>query len=345
MTGSDKPADGLHVALLGNLDPNTFWSTEWEYAHAWEEQGARVSPFLEQDPAHWRALIDRLRRSHDYDLIHWTSTKSFRDNAGTSMQWEMTAARSGTPVIAVHLDRWQGLGREHLIIDDPYFRAVDLAFTADGDAEEMWAAADIDHHWLLPAIGRRWLGLGEHRDEYDCDVVFVGGWDGYGHREWTHRADLVEHLTKWYGDRFLALPRRGQPRIVGRDLNDVYASAKVVVGDSCLVPHSDGRPKARYCSDRIPETLGRGGMLFHPAVEGININPFLDPFVTAKWELGDWATLRAAIDANIDLPEHEFHGGSRRAAMQTNVDRIAAAHTYHHRVAEIVAVMKERGLL
>lgn len=47
------------------------------------------------------------------------------------------------------------------------------------------------------------------------------------------------------------------------ELNNLYATARVVVGDHCFA----GQP--RYCSDRLFETTGRGGFLIYPETEGI----------------------------------------------------------------------------
>lgn len=332
---------------MGNTNPEVYWATEMEYADAYERAGCDVFLYREDQPADWDRLIKALRSPGQFDVVHWTRTKAFADKVGEAKQWELIAAcrRAGIPLIGVHLDRWSGLERESQVGADPYFRGVDIFFSADGDADELWEREGVNHRWLLPAISERWLGLGEVRPEYDCDVVFVGGWHDYGHRKWRHRAELIEHLTSWYGDRFLALPRRGKPRIVGRDLNDVYASARVVVGDSCLVPHPDGRPKARYCSDRIPETLGRGGYLLHPAVDGIT-GPDGGAFYRSEaplcdyWEMGDWTELKYRID--FELGDGTLGSPGER---QWRINQIAESHTYTQRVHTIVAELNEQGVL
>lgn len=337
---------GLRVALIGNVNPDIFWSTENEYLDAYVRAGVSVSGFQE-GPDGFKDLTYALEHDVHFDFVHWTRTKSLADAAGDAAQWQMLAAarRRNIPVIGVHLDRWEGLkapDRESQVGTDVYFRGVDILFTADGDAQELWDAHDVNHRWLLPAISERWLGLGTPKPEYECDIVFVGGWFQYGHKAWTHRSEMIERLTAWYGDRFLALPRHGQPRIVGRDLNDVYASAKVVVGDSCLIPHSSRRPKRNYCSDRIPETLGRGGILIHPSVEGIDET--MGRHFT--WRLGDWGLLRELIETVIsDDGKTQWFEGSPAAHRQGNVDHIAAHHTYTHRVHEIIDTLTLEGLL
>ena len=51
------------------------------------------------------------------------------------------------------------------------------------------------------------------------------------------------------------------------ELNTLYASAKLVIGDSCFGGQIKG-----YYSDRVTETTGRGGFLLHPRNEWINPN-------------------------------------------------------------------------
>ena len=332
MTDADTSSRPLRIALLGNVDPAIFWSTEWEYADAYSRLGHDVRGFQEQIPDHWDDLIHQVE---DFDFVHWTSTHDFAVRAGDARQWELAAAcrRNNVPLIGVHLDTWINLEREHRVHEVPYFRAVDVFFSADGDADELWEREGVNHRWLLPAISERWLGLGEPDPKYDCDVVFVGGWANYGHRVWTHRHELIRHLSKWYGDRFLALPRRGQPRIVGDELNKVYASAKVVVGDSCLMPHPDGRPKRNYCSDRIPETLGRGGILVHPLVENVT-----QQFGHQSWVLGDWRALKDRVDGLL-----AFDAESEAELRDANIDVTTEYHTYTRRAQEIIDNLYAEG--
>ena len=97
-----------------------------------------------------------------------------------------------------------------------------------------------------------------------------------------HRSRLVKWLRKNYDRQVKFWPEPNQHAVRGDDLTDLYASVKVVVGDSCLVPKPDGSPMTHYCSDRIPETLGRGGLLLHPVVEDVTGKLFNHHW----WKLG-----------------------------------------------------------
>jgi hypothetical protein len=148
------------------------------------------------------------------------------------------------------------------------------------------------------------------------------------HTEPFFRLDLVSRLARRYGRRFAVLPRRGQV-IRGRDLQELYATAKVVVGDTCLV----GEPR-RYISDRVPETVGRGGLLIHPHVDGVTDGSlYTDREHLITYPLGDF-------DKMIRLADHYLGAESEREAIRAaGRTHVAAHHTYAHRMEAVLAAV------
>ncbi len=336
----------LTVAVLGNTDPLVFWATEREYICAWESAGAEVLEYHEKQPHDWKSLIADLHLGKPFDLIQWTSTRAFRDGVGEQLQRDMlsVAKQRNIPVVGVHLDQFAVLPqRAKHLHTETYFQGVDLMLTADGGSQDVWEKAGIKHRQLLPAISERWLGLGEPRDEYRSDIAFVGSWEGQYHREFAHRHELIERLERSWGDRVKLWPRRGQPRIVGRDLNDLYASTKVVIGDAFHVPGSGGAPLANTGSDRSPETMGRGGLLLTPEVEGWNAAPG-DPFHAGcwTWEMWNWKALDEGIEMMLEI--EMMLGLDADMLRPMVIDGIAANHTYTARVHTIVEIMTGEGL-
>lgn len=337
----------MRVAQIGNFVPE--FSTENDLRWAMESLGWHVRPIQEGDIGPLDELFADLRRPGDVpDFILWTRTRDLADKWGHEAQWRLLAEarQRKVPVVGYHLDRWWGLKRQTEIETEPFFR-VDLLVTADGGHDDLWRQHGINHVWALPAVSERWCQPGQHRDEYDCDVVFVGSWQGY-HREWAHRQELVTKLSDRFGDRFKVFPAPGQHAIRGLELNDVYWSAKVVVGDSCLVPKVDGSPMTHYCSDRIPETLGRGGILCHPSVEGID-KTFGRHL---PWDLGDWSDLNGLLDVAINAPEGSWNaglcspgGGTREAARLENIAFVREQHTYTVRMSRLGEILAERMML
>ena len=145
----------------------------------------------------------------------------------------------------------------------------------------------------------------------------------YGHMEWQpYRRDLYRFLAQRYRGRF----KLWEGGIRGQDLADLYASVKVLVGDSCLAGNAE-----RYWSDRIPETLGRGGYLIHPEVEGLEqAYPTLP-----MYRLGDWDQLAEQIDWALD-PDH-----SEARDLLTRVSRqhVLDTATYEARMERVLATV------
>lgn len=338
------PARDLRVALLGNTNPDVYWATENEYRDAYQRLGLSVAAFME-GPQGFDDLTYALENGEHFDFVHWTRTKAFADAAGDARQWQMIAAcrRRSIPLIGVHLDQFLALpSRVEQIKSDPYFRNVDIMFTVDGGHDDLWLDLGVNHRWLLPAISERWLGPGTPKPEWGSDVAFVGSWTGSYHREFAHRHELVDWLTRHFGDRVRFWPRRGEPRIVGRDLNDLYWSTKVVIGDAFHTPGSGGAPLARTGSDRTPETLGRGGLLLSPVVDGWNReegDPFWVPG-TFTWQMWDWNGLRQQIEYLFSISDDQ-----RLAEREGAIWAITDRHTYSHRVQTIVDTLTEEGWL
>lgn len=320
------------MAFLGNWKYSH--TTECEYSDAFKRCGHDVVHFQEGNITEAKSLCDLVRhKTGGFDLVIWIRTPQLARDVGEGIQWRLITEcdRAGIPLVAVHLDRWWGLEREPMIFEDPYFR-VTMMLTADGGHDEQWADAGIRHRWLPPGISERWCKPGHFRKELACDVLFVGSWKRY-HDKWEHRTEMVQELSRAYGERFHVAPHHGQPRVIGAELTDYYWSAKVVVGDSCLVPLDDGTPIERYCSDRVPETLGRGGILLHPFVEGL-------PFEFYSWNLGDFDDMRKQITRLLALSDVE-----REKQRHDAITRAKEAYTYTHRVGELVDILKEENLL
>lgn len=325
-SGVDREGDGaaVRVAYIGNFDPS--FTTENHVATAWEYHGHEVVRCQEQSHERWLYVTDHLS---EFDLVIWTKT-GWAQPVNPIVQVEMLdqAKRAGVPVIGYHLDRWWGLNRQPDVASHPFFR-VDLLVTADGGHEEQWAAAAVEHFWLPPGVSRADARRPpEPRPEFDIDVAFVGSYRSY-HEEWGYRADLVAWLQDTYGARF----RAWDTGVREGALNALYQTAKVIVGDSCLAGGA-----THYWSDRIPETLGRGGFLIHPWVEGME-GQFTPEVDFCTYELGDFAGLRKEIDASIGDPT------LRGLVVAEGREQVMAHHTYEVRVPQLLTEMHRRGMI
>lgn len=308
----------MKIAQIGNFEPSH--STENELRKAALSLGHDVTPYQENRPGVFRQV-----ELGDHDLVLWTRTGWNPPPPETDQLRMLLAARAArVPTVGFHLDRWFGLHREHQVDTEPFFRC-EVVFTADGGHQDDFTAAGVSHHWLPPAISEFECGGGSVRPEFMSDVAFVGSWQPGYHAEWTHRPDLVAHLRDWYGPRVKFWPSAGQPAVREQALRDLYASTLVNVGDSCLVNAPN-----RYWSDRIPETLGRGGFLLHPYVEGIE-DHFTDGEHLRLWQVGDWAELHGLIDHYLAHPDERARIAAAGRA------HVLQHHTYTRRIEQVLA--------
>lgn len=314
----------LTIAFRGNFRPS--FSTETHIAAELEGLGHQVIR-IQEDEIPWVAVPDL---ASDADLLWWTCTWH-EDLDGGHAALE-TLRQRGVPSIAHHLDLYLGLDRESLVDIDPFWQSVDRVFTADGDPShaEEFARRGIEHRWIRPGVYSAETGLGTYRRDLAAPVGFVGSWQRY-HREWPYRQQLVRWLRSTYR-RQVALHPSGKP-IRGQDLNDLYASVKVIVGDSC-----NPGGITHYWSDRLYETLGRGGFLIFPHIDGIEDEGFEDGVHLRFYEYGDFRGLKSLIDhyTRRDDEREEI----RRAGQQFVAERA----TYRHRVAEILETLDAEGI-
>lgn len=310
------------VALIGNFVVP--YTTESYLARALQENGCSVTR-IPQDDAY--AIGPGGFALDPPDICLYTRTHN-RTALGPewTREWRNLEA-AGTITASFHLDRFFDLEREHLIGDgDPLFTTQHV-FTADGGNDDRFAAAGINHHWLAPAVDRYEAEMGGTANpDLAYDVVFVGSGGTY-HHAYPQRAALLDHLRRTYRGRFAHFGVGGdRPSVRQQQLNDVYASARVVVGDSCFANEAGSPRNDRYWSDRIPETVGRGGFLLHPYVPGIRAHGL----TLATYLPGDWEDLDTQIGAYLANP------GDRATMIQAGRRDVLARHTYTHRVRTLL---------
>lgn len=317
----------MKVGFVGNFIPEH--STENDVGRALKSHGVEVVGLQENFSGTWENLPVL---TEDCDFILWTHTWSF-DVPIAAAALDAVRAR-GTKVVGYHLDRVWGLDREREIKRHPFYTHVDLLVTADGGHEREWADAGIEHRWLPPAVSRRSCYLADaDRVTFPHPVVFVGSWKSY-HPEWEWRSRMVNELRRRYKrtGEFGVYPMGGQA-LRGPELNVLYATADVVVGDSCLAGGA-----TRYWSDRVPETLGRGGILVHPHVEEL----------PAAIGGALWQYERENIDAlfeEIDRARQILGVGDRRErAREMGIAWAMRGNTYEDRMVDLLRFVEEIGV-
>lgn len=329
-TGRTRPRKV--IAYVGNFTQP--FCTERHVEQALAELGYRVLR-LQESRLDFRTVPRAVARSRASMLL-WTRTWDVNHRAAFAALAELRSMH--IPTASFHLDRWWGLDREYQITSEPFFR-TDMVFTADGGREDDWKAAGIEHRWLPPAVsGPDCAPTRPDPAAWPHEVVFVGS-HPYPHKEWApYRTQVIDTARAVAGDRFAVLPGltssgARNPAIREGRLRQLYATAKIVVGDSCLaggVTH--------YVSDRIPETLGRGGFLIHPRVEGVTDGGvWTEGEHLACYDLGDFDELARLVAYYLDPARDD----ERRRIAAAGREFTLAHHTYKHRMD---VVLREVGL-
>lgn len=313
------------VAYVGNFAPA--YSTENDVAKAFEYIGWNVKKIQENG-----TTIPQTRElALDSDLLLITGTwgrDAIELDDWLGLIHELAVNK--IPSATLHLDTFWSTGRGgRKWWIEPMFHTSYL-FTADGDYQKQWELLGKKHYWLRPGVRHDAVGFGELKQEYVCDVAFVGS-NGVGYHEdvYPERLRLVNALrdmskrNNWVWRN----PGGDEPKIErDNNMNDFYASAKVTVGDSlCLKKEA-----SHYCSDRVYEATGRGGFLIMPKLD------FLDKDFSNSLPMYDWGDYKSLEN----LIRFYLYNDNKRIAIQKKCQSITAKnHTYINRIKEMLGVM------
>lgn len=322
------------ILQIGNFAHS--WCSEVHWARTLRQMGHRVLQLSEASTS--AEEIERYAETTQADVLIYTRTRNIGDDADKLIALWRRLEAQGVRTCSFHLDLYVGIEREATIEGDPFWM-TGTVFTADGsdEAADYFKRVGVNHVWSPPAVMRDECTQGEVIDDLaERPLVFVGS-EQY-HHEWPNRPDLLRFLRDNWPARF-ARYGAGARIMRGQDLNNLYASAWVVVGDSLcpLVTRKfDGgeetHRKRNYFSDRYFETVGRGGFLVAPRVPGIEA--FLtDGVHYVGYEFGDYEGLRDTINHYLTF-RHEG-----RAIANAGQEHVRKHHTYTNRFADALAVL------
>lgn len=218
----------------------------------------------------------------------------------------------GIKTAAWLFDLYFGYDREQLIKQRAYFFS-DYVFSTDGGHDVHWRTKEIKHFCVRQGI---------YRDECTMlpfnnpkGIAFVGSKNG-GNME---RVEATEEVKTRYGDLFKWFGKKDTNEVRGMALNELYARTKVVIGDSVYSPY--------YWSNRVVETLGRGGFLIHVDVPGIKeAYPYL-----VTYTRGNLSGLFNKIEYYLN------HEAERREIVQENFEWVKTNCTADKRCAELIS--------
>src|SRR5271166_6034457 len=320
----------MRIVMLGNFGVDH--SSETHHANTLNQLGHDVARLQET-----QATADDVALACvGADLFIWVMTHGWQ----TPGDMAQTLHELAIPSMSYHLDRWLGLARQAEIGTDAVF-SVDHWFTVDRlQADWLNQHTSTTAHYLPAGVYGAECYMAERPDEYlrgsffelGADVIFVGS-RGY-HPEYSYRPKLIDWLKDTYGPRFRHYGGDGLGTIRGHQLNQLYANTKVVVGDSLTLDGDDGS----YWSDRVYETIGRGGMLIHPYLEGLATlagdQQFIDTQHIVYYTHGDFDELKFLIDWYLD------NDTEREQIRKTGHEHVKTHHTYTQRWQSILKTLK-----
>lgn len=205
-------------------------------------------------------------------------------------------------------DLYWGYTREPQIKHLQAFKA-DIVITTDGGHDQKFKDLGINHYCVRQGVYKPecYIVSGMR----DKDVVFVGS-----HNPNNQRQEIINKLEqdfnlKWYG-------KEDTNEVRGRALNDLFGTSKIVVGDSVFSPY--------YWSNRVVETLGRGGFLIHRDVPGLKTEY---PYIVTY---SDYEDLKAKIEYYLE------HTAEREELRQKNWQWVKDHYTCDKMCAKIIEI-------
>jgi Glycosyl transferases group 1 len=305
----------MKISFLGNFSVD--YSSETHHAKTLELMGHEVIK-LQEGEVDSQKIYDEAIKT---DVFIWIHTHSWVTPGLMSMGAVLSELKKfKISSLTYHLDLWLGLEREKDLETDPFYRQIDHFFATDKLMADWFNKnTDVKGHYL-PAGVFEPEAIMLPKANKAPDVVFVGS-KGY-HHEWPYRPLLIDWLEETYGDKFghysgeaeaLGLKR-------GLHLNQLYADAKIVVGDTlCL-----GFDYPYYFSDRLFETTGRGGFLIFPYIKGLEDNFEIGKEIVT-YTFGDFEGLKDIIDYYLE------HDEAREKVRKAGYERTIRDHTYTNR--------------
>ena len=310
------------IVFLGNFRVD--YSSETHHANTLESMKHKVIRLQESEAR----SEEILKHAIDSDLFVWVHTHGWRTPGKFEMDKVLgTLKEYGIPTMTYHLDLWFGLQRQKDLEKYPIYKQIDHFFTVDSKMADWFnKKTGVKGHYL-PA------GVYDRECVYKTivptrDIIFVGS-KKY-HPEWQYRPQLIDWLDKEYGSRFEHYGNGGLKSIRGMQLNKLYWSTKIVVGDTLCI----GFKYPDYWSDRVYETMGRGGFIIHPYIPGME-REFEDKKHLVFYEYGNFKQLKELIDYYLK------HDDERETIRKAGHELVKSKYTYKNRWE---AILKELGI-
>jgi len=305
------------IVFLGNFRVD--YTSESHHAKSLEDIGHTVIRMQESEAK----AEDILAQCVSSDLFIWIHTHGWITPGKIDMETVLKTLKTlNIPSMTYHLDLWFGLQREKDLESFPVYKLIDHFFTVDSKMADWFnEKTDVTGHYLPAGVFGAECIIRDVNKKHD--VIFVGS-KKY-HAEWQYRTKLINWLEQTYRNKFEHYGNGGIRSVRGIDLNKLYWSTKVVIGDTLCINFD----YPDYWSDRVYETLGRGGFMIHPYVTGME-KEFEDKKHLVFYEYGNFEQLKELIDYYIK------HDEEREAIRKAGHELVKSKYTYKNRWQHIL---------
>ena len=300
------------IVFLGNFRVD--YTSESHHAATLESLGHKVTRLQETEAKSEQIL----KTAIDCDLFVWIHTHGWKTPGKYDMgQVLRTLADYKIPTMTYHLDLWFGLQRQKDLGTQPVYKHIGHFFTVDRKMADWFnQKTNVNGHYLPAGVFDKECIF--KNLEKTNDIVFVGS--KIYHSEWQYRPKLIDWLGTTYAGKFEHYGSGGRPGVRGLKLNKLYWSTKIVVGDTLCIDFK----YPDYWSDRVYETLGRGGFLIHPYIKGME-REFENKKHLVFYEYGNFKQLKELIDYYLE------HDEEREAIRKAGHELVKNNYTYKNR--------------
>lgn len=258
-----------------------------------------------------------LREAKDADLFLWLRTHR-NDPHDDAYAMLRRIEDVGVPTVGMHMDLYWNIPQREGLVNlqqNPWW-SCQRVYTADGGHAAEFAERGVNHFWMPPAMSDKDFGRAvvPPRSIYKKRYVFVGTNSRGIHGD--HRSLLLAWCKKQYRGAFQAYGSHN--KVYGDNLSQLYSAARVVFGDSA--------PSDYYWSDRVPTTMGRGGVLAYPNTPGLEEQGYNDSNMIL-YDRYEFAELSGAI---ANMSDADF-ANMRESALAVTEER----HMWRHRLLQI----------
>jgi len=214
-------------------------------------------------------------------------------------------------------DIYWGTPREHETKHDRF--KADIVLTTDGGHQKEWQSVGVNNRVLRQGIFQDEAFIGEKKNTQE-EIVFTANKNSW----FPQREELDNFLTKTYGSKYKRYGNKNEIR--GKELNNLFASVKIVIGDNY--------PSPNYWSNRVYEVLGRGGFLITPRVSGLE-KEFDYYKHLIPYEQGNYDQLKEIIDYYLT------HDKDREKIQKAGHEYCKKNYTYLKRCEELSEILEK----